>query len=98
MDEAERTVYEKILAAHLWSRRNPRLGPDEFLRPLLTPEERSTEAYITYDYLQGRLPAFAPFLTRVLGYASAEAAREELGGRYQQALDARLSWYQETGR
>ncbi len=98
LDATERTVYEKILAAHLWAARSRRLGADEFLRPLLDAEERKSEAYATYDLLQGRAPEFAPFLLRILGFTDEETALRDLGARYGEALEARLNWYRETGR
>jgi hypothetical protein len=98
VEAAERTVYKKILAAHLASARHPRLSVDDFLRPLLAPEERATEAYDTYDYLQGRTPEFRAFLVSALGYADEEAARRELEAEYGEALRGRLAWYEQTGR
>jgi hypothetical protein len=98
VDGVERTVYEKILAAHLAARERPRLGVDEFLRPLLSPEERRTEAYATFDYLQGRRPEFGPFLVRALGYPNEEAARTELDAAYGEAIRNRIAWYEQTGR
>lgn len=98
MEATERCVYEKILAAHVAAAENPRLGVDEFLRRLLSAEERATEAYLTFDYLQGRSPEFAPFLARALGYADEAEARADVAGKYAQAIRGRLDWYQQTGR
>lgn len=98
MDSQERTAYKKILAAHFASMDQPRLSVDEFLRPLLHADDRRTEAYATYDYLQGRKPEFAPFLVRVLGYSSEGLARAELNAEFGDTLNNRLTWYQQTGR
>ena len=98
LDERERAVCEKILAAHLAAKAEPRLSVDEFLRGLLTTDERLTEAYDTYDYLQGRAPAFAAFLVAALDYPDEAAALADVRSKYGEGLDARLSWYQQTGR
>jgi hypothetical protein len=98
VDEEDRTVYRKILAAHLAAAEHPRLGVDDFLWPLLSPQERQSEAYLTYDYLQGRTDAFREFLLRELGYASPQDAWKDLEGLYGDAIRARAERYERTGR
>jgi hypothetical protein len=98
VDVRERAVYEKILAAHFAARRHPRLSPDEFLRGMLTADERMTEAYLTFDYLQGRAPEFAPFLVRALGYPSEAAAEADVAAKHGDAVETRVQWFQQTGR
>ena len=98
MTDSDRAVYEKILAAHLASKNQIRLSPDTFLRALLTTGDRDTEAYATYDYLQGRSPEFAAFLVRRLGYSNEASAQADLDSKYGDTLNSRLERLQQTGR
>jgi len=94
----ERTVYEKILAAHLAAAEHQRLRVDDFLAELLTGGERASDAYAVYEYLQGRSEDFARFLIAELGFASPEQARRSLQARYGEALERRRQRLEQTGR
>lgn len=98
MDETERTVYEKVLAAYYAAEEQPRLRQDDFLYDLLTPEERASDAYRTFEYLRGRSPEFAAFLCRELGFSDAAAAAGALTTKYADGLRTRADRFQSTGR
>lgn len=98
MDDAERTVYEKVLAAYYAAEQHPRLRQDDFLFELLRPEERGSDAYRAYEYLRGRSPEFAAFLCREMGFADPGSASDALTAKYADTLRARANRYQTTGR
>ncbi len=98
MDDAERTVYEKVLAAYYAAEEQPRLRQDDFLWDLLTPDDRASDAYRTFEYLRGRSPEFAAFLCRELGFPDAASAARTLTAKYADGLRTRADRFQLTGR
>lgn len=104
LPERERTVYEKLLLAHLLHRdtfdgEKFRRTPDECLEWLLDPGERDTTAYLQYDLLQGRGNAdFLAYVREKLGLGDEEEARAVLYPRYRERFAARLARVRERGR
>jgi hypothetical protein len=95
--DGERIVYEKILAAHEAARAEPRLRPDDFLRVLLSAAEMRSDAYLVFEYLQGRSAAFREFLRREFGYVGDGEAAASLQAKYP-AIAERLQRYRSSGR
>lgn len=98
MEPGDRAVYEKILASFLAAGESDRLTPDDFLASLLGKGETESGAYLAYEYLRGRTPAFAAFLVRELGYRDEEEARRDLWERYGERVEARARRFEERGR
>lgn len=98
MDQAERVVYEKILAAYYAAEEHPGLSQDDFLFELLTTEERNSDAYRVFEYLQGRSSEFAAFLCQSLGFTHPAEAQTALTAQYGPLLQARIDRHATTGR